>query len=35
LWEKAFKLEQRGRKTLEAIYDGFPDVVKFLRGEII
>jgi hypothetical protein len=35
LWDKAVKLEQRGRKTLEAIFEGFPDVVKFLRGEIV
>lgn len=34
-WNAAVKREERGRKTLQAIYDDFPGVVKYLRGEIV
>lgn len=34
-WEEAIKLESRGKKTLEALHDQFPEVIKFLRGEIV
>ncbi len=34
-WEAAVKREERGRKTLTAIHEDFPAVVKFLRGEIV
>ncbi len=35
LWAEALALEARGRATLERIHEQFPDVVRFLRGEIL
>lgn len=34
-WEESVMQEEKGRRTLEAIYDEFGAVVKFLRGEIV
>lgn len=34
-WKEATEREEKGRRTLQAIYDEFPGVVKFLRGDII
>ncbi len=33
LWDAAVEEERRGRKTLDAVHERFPEIVKFLKGE--
>lgn len=34
-WKEATDKEEKGRRTLQAIYDDFTGVVKYLRGEVV
>jgi len=34
-WKEATNREEKGRRTLQAIYDDFEGVVKYLRGEVV
>lgn len=34
-WATAIEREERGRRTLQAIYEDFEGVVKYLRGEVV